>query len=316
MLYRLSRYLPFMVLPRWTRIATTPICLDDVIALLGYVLNRPECIGQTYDIGGPDTLPYRELLSRTAQAIGKTFRFINIPFFSPRLSRLWVSLISRQPRALVAPLIESLKYPMVPRDRRLQLAAGLNGRSVDDAIAEAIPALMKANTSHKTTTRTVHASAKPESTVRSIQRITAQADFFHSRVATHVGEIYFNWLPTLLFFIAVVRNGNDIEIRVRPFRTPLLKFVRKIEPELNLEIFQICGGLLTLNDTHGFLEFRPVPNTQFILSVVESFQPRLPWYFYKFTQAILHRWVMDAFGRHIAQMKGSSHAHAPASKSP
>ena len=40
---------------------------------------------------------------------------------------------------------------------------------------------------------------------------------------------------------------------------------------------------------------------ELVTALVSGFVPRLPWLVYKSTQAVVHLWVMKAFGRHLAQ---------------
>ena len=108
-----------MVCPRWTQSMSQPIALSDVVDLTLHCLGRQETYGEWYDIGGPDSMSYIDMMKKTA-ALPKVKRIIKtIPVFSAHLSLRWVQL-SRGPRELVSPLIESLRHDMVTRDRRLQ----------------------------------------------------------------------------------------------------------------------------------------------------------------------------------------------------
>src|SRR4029453_2499545 len=52
--------LPVMIAPRWVSMPTQPIALDDVVAYLAGVAGHDGAIGETFDLGGPDVLTYRE----------------------------------------------------------------------------------------------------------------------------------------------------------------------------------------------------------------------------------------------------------------
>lgn len=109
-----------MVCPARTQTRTQPVALDDVVAMIRAVLGRPEALDATADLGGPEVMTYREMLERTARALGVRRRFVSVGLFSPRLSTLWVRLVTGAPRELVASLVESLTHEMVARDRSLQ----------------------------------------------------------------------------------------------------------------------------------------------------------------------------------------------------
>ena len=73
-------------------------------------------------------MTYREMMKTTAQVLGRKRPMIPVPFVSPALSELWVSLVTGNSRSLVRPLIESLRHPMVVKDAWLQEEMGFPGR--------------------------------------------------------------------------------------------------------------------------------------------------------------------------------------------
>src|SRR5436305_3942359 len=71
--YRTLRYLvkrlPVMIAPGWLRTDTQPIAVDDVVEFLVKSRDVPESTGREVQIGGPDVLPYGEMLDRMADAM-------------------------------------------------------------------------------------------------------------------------------------------------------------------------------------------------------------------------------------------------------
>ena len=61
-LRHLVERLPVMVTPRWVSTRSQPIAIDDVLDYLVAALERRDLAGNTYDIGGADTVTYRELM--------------------------------------------------------------------------------------------------------------------------------------------------------------------------------------------------------------------------------------------------------------
>ena len=120
-LLRLVRRLPVMVLPKWTQTRTQPVALADVIALLAFAVGNRACFGRSFDLGTPETVSYAELMKRLAAQLGRSLQALPVPFLSPKLSRLWISLVTGAPRELVEPLIESLRHEMVARDHDLAM---------------------------------------------------------------------------------------------------------------------------------------------------------------------------------------------------
>jgi uncharacterized protein YbjT (DUF2867 family) len=119
--YRTVRYLverlPAMIAPAWLRNRTQPIAIDDVLEYLAQAAELPDAAGLEVQIGGPDVLTYSELLSLMADVLGKRRRpQLPVPFLSPRLSSLWVGLVTPVDAAVARPLIESLASETIVTD--------------------------------------------------------------------------------------------------------------------------------------------------------------------------------------------------------
>ncbi|MDP2315504.1 MAG: NAD-dependent epimerase/dehydratase family protein [Pseudomonadota bacterium] len=295
-LQRLVERLPFMVLPRWTRSACQPIHVDDVVALLAGVCGAPFATGETFDIGGPEVLSYAALLERTARVLGRTPRFVTVPFFSPELSRLWVTLVTGTSRELVGPLVSSLRHPMVARDLRLQERLALPGLPLDDALRIA-------------TTATPARAPKPRriappavNTVRSVQRLPVP----EGRDAIWAAAEYMTWLPRALRPVLWVNvdEAGLVRFGILGVRRSLLELAWSRERSLpDRTLLYVVGGLLArvVEGHRGRLEFRVVLGGRSLVAAVHDLVPNLPWPVYNATQALAHLWVMRAFGRHLAR---------------
>lgn len=116
----LAERLPVMVSPVWVDTKVQPICIRNVLNYLIGCLERPETIGQTYDIGGPEVVTYRQLFQCYGEAAGLPRRLIvTIPFFSPTLSAYWIGLVTPVPAEIAKPLAEGLRNTVVVTDDRL-----------------------------------------------------------------------------------------------------------------------------------------------------------------------------------------------------
>lgn len=117
MLRYLVEVLPVMVTPKWVNTRCQPIAVADVLRYLVAVLGAPETAGRVLDIGGPDILTYREMMAVYAEEAGLRRRVvIPVPLLTPRLSSLWVGLVTPLPRSLARPLVSSLVNEVVARD--------------------------------------------------------------------------------------------------------------------------------------------------------------------------------------------------------
>ena len=119
--FEILRYLverlPIMVTPRWVVTECQPIAVRNVLHYLVACLRAPETIGRTLDIGGPEVLDYRALMRHMADARGLGKRWIvPVPVLTPRLSSLWIHLITPISSRIARPLTEGLRNRVVCRD--------------------------------------------------------------------------------------------------------------------------------------------------------------------------------------------------------
>jgi uncharacterized protein YbjT (DUF2867 family) len=117
---QLVEHLPAMVTPRWVSTRTQPIAIDDVVRYLVGVLDHPETLGQVYDIGGPDVLEYREMLRRVATIERRRLPIVPVPLLSPRLSSLWLALVTDVDTATGRSLVDSMTNEVVVHDDRIR----------------------------------------------------------------------------------------------------------------------------------------------------------------------------------------------------
>ncbi|MET9042803.1 SDR family oxidoreductase [Streptomyces sp. NPDC002387] len=114
MLRYLTERLPVMVTPRWVRTRIQPIAVRDVLRLLVGSARMPDDVNRAFDIGGPDVLTYRDMMIGYAEVAGLPHRVVlPVPVLTPRLSSLWVGLVTPVPTSIARPLTESLRHEVV-----------------------------------------------------------------------------------------------------------------------------------------------------------------------------------------------------------
>lgn len=120
MLRYLVDRLPLMLTPTWVHTPVQPISIRNVLNYLHGCLERDETVGQTFDIGGPEVLTYESLIEMYAEVAGLPKRIIiPLPWITPRLSSLWIHLITPIPASLAGPLTEGLLNKVVCADNRI-----------------------------------------------------------------------------------------------------------------------------------------------------------------------------------------------------
>ena len=117
MLRYLVEVLPAMVTPRWVRTRCQPIAVRDVLRYLVQVLAEPRTAGRVIGIGGPEVLTYEEMMRIYAEEARLRRRLVvRVPVLSPRLSSLWVGLVTPLPLSLARPLVDSLVNEVIVRE--------------------------------------------------------------------------------------------------------------------------------------------------------------------------------------------------------
>jgi uncharacterized protein YbjT (DUF2867 family) len=118
---QLVKNLPAMVAPKWVRTRTQPIALDDAVRYLVGVADHPDAAGRVFEIGGPEAMSYADMLRRAAEVMGGRVPLIVIvPVLTPKLSSLWISLVTDVDTTTAHNLIESMDTEVVVTDRSIE----------------------------------------------------------------------------------------------------------------------------------------------------------------------------------------------------
>ncbi len=112
--------LPIMIAPKWLKQLTQPIAVRDVLAYLTLVLGHPACLGQSFEIGGPDIMSYKDLLLNFAKMRGLKRKIFTVPVLTPRLSSYWLFFVTSTSFSLARFLVDSLINNAVCKENRIQ----------------------------------------------------------------------------------------------------------------------------------------------------------------------------------------------------
>ncbi len=139
MLRYLTEVLPVMVTPKWVSTLCQPIAIRDVLRYLTSAVMEPGPLSGILEIGGPDVVSYAQLMATYAEQAGlKKRRLIPVPVLTPRLSSLWVGLVTPVPAQLARPLVDSLVNSVVVTDRRAEVLFPFERVPLAEAIHQAI----------------------------------------------------------------------------------------------------------------------------------------------------------------------------------
>jgi len=119
--FEILRYLverlPIMITPKWVSTESQPIAVRDVLFYLVAVLGNSSTTGKTLDIGGPDIWSYAKLMREMASVLHLPRRVVvPVPVLTPRLSSLWIHLVTPLAASIARPLAEGLRNRVVCRN--------------------------------------------------------------------------------------------------------------------------------------------------------------------------------------------------------
>lgn len=140
MIRALVDHLPVLLTPRWVETLTQPIAVDDVVAYLVAALDVPTYQRCTvYEVGGEDRVSYGGMMHAYARSQGLRRRMVKMPWLSPRLSALWLVLVTPLYYRVGRHLLEGLRNEtVVTNDAAARDFPFIRPMGVDEAIARAL----------------------------------------------------------------------------------------------------------------------------------------------------------------------------------
>jgi uncharacterized protein YbjT (DUF2867 family) len=255
MIRALTDRLPVMVTPRWVEVKTQAIAVEDVVAYLLAAKDIELDGSRCFEIGGTSVVSYGDLMREYARQRGLRRLLIPVPFLTPRLSSLWLALVTPLYARVGRKLIDSIRHETVVRDDTARRVFDIEPRSIGAAIERArlqedrefaetrwSDALSSNGPlrrwgglrfgSRLIDSREVEVPVPPRSAFRPIQRIGGETGWY-----------YANWLWTarglidlLLGGVGLRRGRRDPE-RLAPGDTVDWWRVREIEPGRRLRLF-------------------------------------------------------------------------------
>jgi uncharacterized protein YbjT (DUF2867 family) len=137
--FYLVKRLPAMVTPRWAATRTQPIASADVIGFLSAASDLSKPLEREIEIGGPEVTTYGGMMDAMARAMGKRPPVrVSVPVLTPRLSSLWIGLITPVDAGVAMPLIEGMATETVVRDGSGMELFDVSRTPLDEAMSAAL----------------------------------------------------------------------------------------------------------------------------------------------------------------------------------
>ena len=138
MIRALVERLPVMICPAWVSIAAQPIGIEDLIDYLLQALDLPDGGQRIIEIGGADQVSYRDIMREYARQRDLRRLWIAVPVLTPRLSSLWLGLVTPIYARVGRKLIDSIRNPTVVRDRSALELFSIRPKGVCEIISRAM----------------------------------------------------------------------------------------------------------------------------------------------------------------------------------
>jgi uncharacterized protein YbjT (DUF2867 family) len=219
MIRALVERLPIMVTPRWVKTPTQPISIEDVIAYLLQAIELEVEESRILEIGGCDRVSYEGLLREYARQRGLRRWMIPVPVLSPRLSSLWLGLVTPVFARIGRELVEGLRNETVVRDDAALRVFSLHPRGYRESIERALAneerefaetrwsdALSSSGAEKKwggvqlgrrfIDSRVTHVACRPEAAFRPIERLGGANGWY-----------YANWMWSLRGLVDLAMGG-------------------------------------------------------------------------------------------------------------
>jgi uncharacterized protein YbjT (DUF2867 family) len=116
----LCEKLPIMLTPKWVLTKSQPIAIRDVMQYLIGVMLRQDCYNQSFDIGGPNIITYKQMMLLYAKTRGVKLWIYTLPIMTPKLSSYWLYFVTSTSYQLAKNLVASMAMEVVCSDNRLQ----------------------------------------------------------------------------------------------------------------------------------------------------------------------------------------------------
>ncbi len=266
--------LPMMITPRWVFVIAQPIAITDLLQYLQASSELKISGNHIFEIGGKERVSYGDLMREYARQRGLRRMMIPVPVLTPKLSSLWLGLVTPLYARVGRKLINSIRHSTIVKDDSASKAFDIQPKGVGEAIAEALSnedhefaesrwsdALSSAGPeqnwggvrfgSRLVDSREARVGQTPEAAFKPIQRIGGKTGWY-----------YGNWLWRLRGFIDLLLGG----VGVRRGRShPVALKVGDVVDWWRVEALEPNRRLLLAAEMkvpgRAWLEFEVIPET-------------------------------------------------------
>ncbi|WP_298510961.1 SDR family oxidoreductase [uncultured Kordia sp.] len=133
----LTEKLPIMVAPKWIKTKSQPIAIRNVLEYLTKAIGNEKVQNQSYDIFGPDTLTYKDMMLQFAEVRKLKRTIISVPVMTPKLSSYWLYFITTTSYKLAKNLVDSMKVEVIGKQSNINEILDIQPMSYKEAVQKA-----------------------------------------------------------------------------------------------------------------------------------------------------------------------------------
>lgn len=125
LLRHVTERVPAFNAPKWISNRITPIGVRDAAYYLVRAADLAPELNRTFDIGGPDSMPYVEMMERYAEAVGMRRRpYTTAPIMTRQLASWGLAQLTPLKYGQILPIFESVSVDTVVKERDLEELVG------------------------------------------------------------------------------------------------------------------------------------------------------------------------------------------------
>ena len=293
MIRALVERLPAMICPKWVDTRTQPIAIDDLLAYLHAALDLPEGREGVFEVGGPEIVSYGDMMREYAKLRGLRRVLIPVPVLTPRLSGLWLGLVTPAQARIGRALVEGLRNSTVVRSSAALETFTIRPRTLQEGFLRAIEEGGAAQV--KTDRRLAVVDVPPALAFAPIRCIGGRTGWYSAEALWRLRA----WIDVSLGGAGMPRSRRDPDACVVGDVIDGW-LIEAYEPN---RLMRLSAGLKLPG--RGWLEFRVTPldgGARSLIHQTAMFDPKgITGRFYWYAVLPLHALVFSGLLRQIAQ---------------
>lgn len=138
MIKSLVERLPVMITPKWVSTEAQPIGIDDLLTYLIDAIDLKIEGDPIFEIGGRDRISYKGIMQEYAKQKGLKRYMLPVPVLTPRLSSLWLALVTPLYARVGRKLIDSALCETTVHDPLALHLFKVKPKGIEEAISQAM----------------------------------------------------------------------------------------------------------------------------------------------------------------------------------